>query len=167
MTRTARPDKSAAPAKAGRAADPYAQVLGGITELLEAARRAAARSVNAVMTAAYWEIGRRIVEFEQAGAKQAGYGEALLDRLADDLGRRFGRGFSRRNLQSMRSFYLGWPIRQSLSAKSAVSTTEAGAMFPLPWSHYVRLLSVENEHARRFYEAETLRGGWSIRQLNR
>jgi predicted nuclease of restriction endonuclease-like (RecB) superfamily len=131
--------------------------------------------------ATYWEIGRRIVEFEQAGEKRAEYGSELLKRLSGDLTERFGRGFSERNLRTMRSFYAEWPIRQTLSAKSPVSpssllpdrTSQAssamspGFLFPLPWSHYVRLLSVKNEHARHFYEQEAIRGGWSIRQLNR
>ena len=53
----------------------YGGLIGGIAELLEAARRNAARTVNALMTATYWEIGRRIVEFEQQGKDRAGYGE--------------------------------------------------------------------------------------------
>ena len=75
----------------------YEQVHTGIVGLLETARRAAARSVNALMTATYWEIGRRIVECEQGGQERAAYGAALIDRLAADLTRRFGRGFSRLN----------------------------------------------------------------------
>ena len=88
-------------------------------------RLAAARSVNALMTAAYWEVGRRIVEFEQGGEGRAGYGEALIKRLGEDLSRRFGRGFGWRNLSQMRAFYLTWPaerILQTLSAKSPPST---------------------------------------------
>jgi len=99
----------------------YGGLIGGIAELLETGRRTAARTLNALMTATYWEIGRRIVEFEQGGEKRAGYGEELLDRLADDLKARFGRGFSRRNLQSMRQFYQSLPAKQiwqTLSAKS-------------------------------------------------
>src|SRR5262247_2703734 len=84
----------------------YSVVLSGVVELLDTARRAAARSVNAVMTATYWEIGRRIVEHEQKGQKRAGYGEELLARLAVDLTRRFGRGFSTDNLERFRRFYL-------------------------------------------------------------
>ena len=82
----------------------YATVHTDIVALLELARRAAARSVNALMTASYWEIGRRIVEFEQGGRDRAEYGETLLARLATDLTARFGRGFSRQNLQQMRLF---------------------------------------------------------------
>src|SRR5438876_4808641 len=76
----------------------YGGLIGGIAELLEAARRNAARAVNALMTATYWEIGRRIVEFEQRGKKRAEYGEELLQRLAQDLTARFGRGFSYPNV---------------------------------------------------------------------
>ena len=87
------------------AAGPYAGLVGDIGKLLEAARRASARSVNALMTATYWEIGRRILEFEQGGTKRAGYGEALLKRLAMDLPGRFGRGFSKPNLERKRLLY--------------------------------------------------------------
>ncbi len=96
----------------------YDEVLGGLVELLESSRRTSARAVNAVMTATYWEIGRRIVAFEQAGEARAEYGEALIKKLATDLNARFGRGFSSRNVHSMRAFYLGWNILQTLSAKS-------------------------------------------------
>ena len=73
-------------------------------DLLEAARRASARSVNAIMTATYWEIGRRIIECEQAGEVRATDGSEMLKRLSADLSDRFGRGFSRANLEYMRRF---------------------------------------------------------------
>lgn len=160
----------------------YVGVHSGIVELLDAARHAAARSVNALMTASYWDIGRRIVEAEQQGRRRAGYGEQLIERLATDLTRRFGRGFSRQNLQQMRSFFLTWPIRQTVSGESSPAPSqghpllaqarpwrldELAQVFTLPWSAYVRLLSVKDDHARQFYEAEALRGGWSVRQLDR
>lgn len=80
---------------------------------VESARRIAARSVNALMTASYWEIGRNVVEFEQHGEQRAAYGENLLERLSADLTQRFGRGFSRQNLQQMRTFYLCWPLGEN------------------------------------------------------
>ena len=83
----------------------YSNLLGVVSELLEAARRASARTVNVFMTATYWEIGRRIVEYEQHGKKRAEYGKVLLQRLAADLNARFGRGFSADNLENMRLFY--------------------------------------------------------------
>ena len=177
--------------KVGKSDTQYQFIFNDVSWIIDAARRSAARSVNAVMTAAYWMIGHRIVEFEQSGKKRAGYGIALIDRLAVDLTQRFGRGFSRQNIQQMRMFYLSYPpdqIRQTLSGKSTQSSgqwicqTTSGksettftemrlgellTAFPLPWSAYVRLLSVKNTHAREFYEAEALRGSWSVRQLDR
>jgi predicted nuclease of restriction endonuclease-like (RecB) superfamily len=225
-----------------RRPDPYANFAGKIAGLLDEARRQAARSVNAIMTATYWEIGRRIVEFEQKGKRRAEYGEELLIRLSQDLTAKFGRGFSVRNPRSFRAFYLEWQIRQSVTAESAAeisasptrksllapipqtpsakfqsatffqtpseksqtrpgksegerepkkyatrsrksspspivqtlsaqSTGDYLAMlaqgFPLSWTHYVRLLSVKTPEARAFYEAEALRGGWSVQQLDR
>ena len=76
-----------------------------------------------------------------------------------------GRGFSVRNVWLMRAFYLGWPIMQTPSAESLLDAIRS--RFPLPWSVYVRLLSVRNQRARTFYEAEALRGGWTVRQLDR
>ncbi|ROT44235.1 YhcG family protein [Pusillimonas sp. NJUB218] len=162
----------------------YAGIHGSIVELLNTARLAAARSVNALMTASYWEIGRRIVEAEQKGRRRAGYGEQLMERLSADLTARFGRGFSPDNLENMRRFFIAYPppeISQTLPGKlgndspakksETVSRkfdlSELSQVFPLPWSAYVRLLSVKDDHARQFYEAEALRGGWSVRQLNR
>ena len=179
----------------------YEQLMGEISGLLEQARRGAARSVNAILTATYWEIGRRIVEHEQGGEFRAEYGAQLLQSLADDLTARHGRGFSRQGLQRMRAFYLGWEIRstpsgileaavicstvssklesgifQTLSGRSPIAQTPSAQLeqpswvpeaFPLSWSHYTRLMSVEKDHARAFYEAEAIRGGWSVRQLDR
>jgi hypothetical protein len=84
----------------------YNNIRAGIIELLKTARSAAARNVNALMTATYWEIGRRIVQSEQAGRKRAEYGVVLIDRLSKDLSALFGRGFGPRNLAQMRSFHL-------------------------------------------------------------
>lgn len=96
----------------------YDDMLSGVVDLLEAARRTAARSVNTLMTATYWEIGRRIVEFEMQGAPRAEYGEQLLGRLARDLTSRFGRGFSRPNLTRARQFYLAYPAEEICSTLS-------------------------------------------------
>jgi NADH/NAD ratio-sensing transcriptional regulator Rex len=85
----------------------YAKLIGSLTKLLEEARRVSARSINAVMTATYWEIGRRIVEFGQKGKKCADYGVALLKRLSSDLTDGFGRGFSERNL-ALEFYQLGY-----------------------------------------------------------
>ncbi len=147
----------------------YDDIRSGIVELLNGARSASARSINAFITATYWEIGRRIVEFEQRGEKRAEYGEELIRRLASDLAPRFGRGFGWRNLTQMRAFSLAWPAEKILQTPSAKSSDlpALATRFPLPWSAYVRLLSVKNPEARAFYEREALRSGWSIRQLDR
>lgn len=183
----------------------YNLLFGDISILLESARRTSARAVNAVLTATYWEIGRKIVEYEQSGEERAEYGHQLLKNLSYDLSNKFGRGFSERNLELMRLLYLSHPISQTVSAKSLdngniistpsnkskaenilqtlsgksrtrnISQTlsaqssliELSNRFPLPWSQYVRLLSVKDELARKFYESEALRSGWSVRQLDR
>ncbi len=160
----------------------YDGLLSGLSALLDQSRRSAARAVNAVLAATYWEVGRRVVEFEQGGREKAGYGEAVIDRLAADLTKSYGRGFSRSNLFQIRSFYLGWEIVQTASglfqlrtkthADGGSQTAAVGVLltadaFPLPWSHYVRLMTVPNPAARRFYEEEAIKGGWSVRQLDR
>ena len=173
----------------------YAGLHREIAVVVASTRAAAAWSVNALRTATYWEVVRRIVLFEQGGEGRAAYGEAVIRRLGTDLSQRFGRGFGWRNLAQMRAFYLTWPadrIVQTLSAQStaaqivptpsaklakrppasalAAHPFELSAVaqaFPLPWSAYVRLLSVKTAAARDFYESEALREGWSVRQLDR
>ena len=163
----------------------YGAVHGDIIALLETARRTAARSVNALMTATYWKIGRRIVEFEPGGAGRASYGQALLKRLSADLSAQFGRGFGTDNLEQMRLFYLAYPpdeISETLSRKLPLKTAreksetlsrtlsleQLATVFPLSWSHYVHLIRrTRSVEEREFYEGEALRGGWSIRQLDR
>ena len=175
----------------------YNAALTDVADILDAARRASARSVNSIMTAAYWLVGRRIVEYEQGGAARAEYGAELIRRLSVDLTERYGRGFSVSNIWQMRAFYVAWPILQTLSGESVSSGTEivttasaesvlpilqtlsgelvsidatlssVAAHFRLPWSAYVQLISVRNEAAREFYETEAIAGGWTIRQLRR
>jgi predicted nuclease of restriction endonuclease-like (RecB) superfamily len=180
---------------APKAAD-YQRLVLEVSVLLEEARRTSVRTVNTILSTTYWEIGRRIVEFEQGGKVTSEYGEKLLERLSKDLTALHGRGFSRTNVAQMRAFYVAWgivqtpsgqfevrvkftelpanasgAIVQTLSGQSALAQTVSAqfgrSAFPLSWSHYVRLLSVENPLARAFYETEALRGGWSVRQLDR
>ncbi|MSR77899.1 MAG: DUF1016 domain-containing protein [Candidatus Omnitrophica bacterium] len=164
----------------------YDFLLKDITSLLESARKVSARSVNAILTATYWEIGRQIVEFDQGGVDRAQYGEKLLKKLADDLRQKFGKGHSVDNLETMRLFYLAYSpkkISETLSRKSGESSaplvksetasrkfdlTQLVQYFSLSWSHYVNLVRrIKTESAREFYETEALRGGWSVRQLDR
>ena len=172
----------------------YTAALTDVAEILDAARSATARAVNSMMTAAYWLVGRRIVEYEQGGEARAEYGAELIRRLSVDLTERYGRGFSVSNLRQMRAFYLARSIHQTLSGESVLQVLPAASVgsgspihqtasgesvsvdtilsaiaphFPLSWSAYVQLLLVRNEAAREFYEAEAMAGGWTIRQLRR
>ena len=171
----------------------YQAVLSEMVDLLESARHVAAKTVNSIMTATYWELGRRIVEFEQGGRDRAKYGSELLQRLSDDLTTHFKRGFGVDNLELFRAFYLTYPpehvtrvlsqkseslIRKSLpvekeskiseSTPRKLTMQEIAAAFPLSWTHYVRLVRrARSDEARRFYETEALRGGWTVRQLDR
>lgn len=125
--------------------DEYQQIHNGIIRLVDTARTETVRSINAIMTATYWEIGRRIVEFEQGGEARAAYGTQLIERLSVDLSQRYKRGFSTRNLWQIRTFYLCFQhieIPQTLSAESS-NLIPLAKTFPLPWSAYVRLLSVK------------------------
>ena len=110
----------------GERAPSYETVAGDVAAIVAAARDSAARSVNAALTVAYWLIGQRLVEYEQSGQDWAEYGAALIEQIADDLTVRFGRGFSRQNLQYMRQFYLAYPpnrIRQTAADNLAQSTS--------------------------------------------
>ena len=111
-----------------RATDPgYPALLKDLSGVLESARRASARAVNTLMTATYWEIGRRVVEYEQRGAQRAEYGAELLAKLSADLTLHFGRGFSPDNLEAMRRFYRAFPgarISETLPRKSRSPNSE-------------------------------------------
>ena len=152
--------------KALSATKKYQTMLLGIKELIQQAQYGSARAVNAIMTATYWEIGRRIIEVEQKGQKRANYGERLISKLAKDLCKSCGKGFGQRNLKNARLFYLTYSHLQkgqTLSAQSqkgqmlfaksfkALKTKESSEFlihlsqqFPLPWSAYIRLLSVKD-----------------------
>ncbi len=91
--------------------------------LILAAQNQVRLSVNSAMVSTYWEIGRIIVEDEQAGGRRAAYGKALLKELSNKLTNEFGKGFDITNLRNIRRFYLAFPIRETLSPE-------------LVWSHY-------------------------------
>ena len=110
--------------------------------------------INAAMVAAYWEIGRVIIEEEQKGQQRAEYGKGLLVELSRRLTADFGKGFDRTNLQQMRIFFLAYPICDALRHE-------------LSWTHYRILLRVEKPEARSFYEKEAVAARWSTRELER
>ncbi len=128
--------------------------MDSIGLLLEEGRGEAFRAVNSILVRTYWRIGRQMVEFEQGGKEKSEYGSALLGKLSGDLVSRYGKGFSRSNLYLMRELYIKYPKIQTLSGK-------------LSWSHYSELLSIEDDMARRFYEIQSDRERWSVRELRR
>lgn len=132
----------------------YNDLLSSIGQAIETARQNAVKAVNTEMLKANWEIGRHIVEFEQYGHERAEYGSGLLARLSKDLKLRYGKGFGRRNVLDMRRFYLAYPKWQTVSAK-------------LSWSHYIALLGVSDDTARKFYEKQSTHENWSKRELER
>lgn len=129
--------------------------ISGIRVLLVEARQSVVKQVNATMIKTYYEIGRRIVEQEQQGKEVANYGDYILVWLSESLSGSFGKGFSKRNLELMRQFYLTYRI-----AKSPISQS-------LSWTHYIRLMRISDPDERRFYEIEAANNNWSVRELNR
>jgi len=156
--------------------------------LILSARRSAATSVNFLQVLTNFEIGRRIVEHEQKGAKRAAYGAKLLADLSARLTEEFGRGFSEDNLSNMRRFFHVWrhrvpefpnnlfgnparEIRQNPSGKNGAAEISAKPIrkfpFPLSWTHYLVLLSIKSSDERSFYEIEAVSEGWSVPELKR
>ena len=132
----------------------FQQTYERIRAILSEARARAYRAINTAMVAAYWEIGRVIVEEEQRGQQRAEYGQGLVVELSQRLTAEFGRGYDRSNLQHMRAFYLAYPICDALRRE-------------LSWTHYRLLLRVEKPEARAFYEVEAVNSNWSTRELDR
>lgn len=132
----------------------YGILIQTVGRLLEEARKKAYYEINSVLVNTYWEIGRRIVEYEQNGKEKAEYGSGLLNKLSKDLTYKYGKGFSIDNLERMRKFFLDFPNSATLSRK-------------LSWSHYLLLLKIEEPLARQFYQREVETEGWSFRELSR
>jgi predicted nuclease of restriction endonuclease-like (RecB) superfamily len=126
-----------------------------IKQLLRDAQNGVFRSVNTIMVQTYFELGKRIVEQEQSGEEQSNYGDYLLETLSKNLTKEFGRGYSKRNLELIRKFYLIYKI-----AKSPISQS-------ISWTHYLHLMRIAKEEERRFYEIETESNNWSVRELER
>lgn len=161
-----------------------------VRSLIQSARQSVASVVDTFQVMTNFEIGRRIVEHEQQGAKRAAYGSEVLKGLSARLTEEFGRGFSKANLEYMRRFFLEWrdrvpqiaqtatgqlrmptPIGQSPTAESGIFQTEtekSGASpFLLSWTHYVELLGIKDPDERSFYEIESRKANWNVRELKR
>ena len=143
----------------------HSQIIG----LLKSARQGVIQSINHTMVLTYFEIGRMIVEEQQNGKDRAGYGKELIKGLSSTLTQEFGKGFSQRNLEQMRQFYLAYSKAQTLSAESVRSrkTQSLSADFKLSWSHYLTLIRIEDADERSFYEIESAKNNWSVRELQR
>ncbi len=175
----------------------YSELITDLASLIEQGRKTAVRYVNTALVATYWLIGRRIVEYEQKGKERAEYGEALLMRLSCDLTKQFGKGWGASHLRAVRQFYLIYgdiekrhtvcsesdesqkskiqhtpcsklaPVK-TLSTRTQLPSMESfNKIFPLSWSHYRLLMRLDESFKREFYEAECIRGNWSVRQLDR
>lgn len=145
--------------------------LENVSEVLAQARKNAKTAVNLAIVYAYYEIGRMIVEEEQHGQNRATYGKQILQELSKYLSEKFGKGFSTTNLKQMRQFYTIYSqdqISQTLSDQfknfPAVST---GRKFYLSWSHYLKLMRIDNIDERHFYEIESVKNDWSLAELKR
>ncbi|CAN5812408.1 PDDEXK nuclease domain-containing protein [soil metagenome] len=164
---------------------------GRVAGLIAQARQRVAATVNTTMVMTYFEIGRLILEHEQQGQERAAYGKETLKSLSRQLTAQFGKGFSVENLDRMRFFYkiYGSGISSTLLTKSGSEKDETNAPqisatplrksaepistlgqqpeFKLSWSHYLKLMRIENPDERRFYEIECLANNWSLRELQR
>ena len=160
--------------------DPYAIVGTSLADsfleeaagVVRNAKAAAARSVNLAMVYAYYEVGRIVVDEEQSGSERAEYGKQVVAQVSARLTEEFGRGFSMTNIEQMRKFYRVYAydeIPQKLSEEfgSALPAVASGRKFLLSWSHYLKLMRIEDANKRHFYEIEAVRGGWSLAELQR
>ncbi|WP_165046303.1 YhcG family protein [Adlercreutzia sp. ZJ138] len=141
-------------------------------DVVRNAKAAATRSVNLAMTYAYFEVGRIVVEEEQEGGSRAKYGNQVIANVSTRLTEEFGRGFSMTNVEQMRKFYRVYstdeiPQKVSEEFGASLPVTTTGRKFFLSWSHYLKLMRMDDESKRHFYEIEAARNGWSLKELQR
>ena len=163
-------------------------LVNDLRSIVSKARSKAFAAVNYSLVERNWRIGQRIVEQEQNGASRAEYGKHVIEVASVALTEEFGKGFSYTNIANYKRFYLTFndlqilqtvseefnnPIQQTLPAKSSAPYKEDKAASAqselrlLPWSHYERLIRVEDKKAREWYAKEAFEQGWSFRTLNR
>lgn len=147
-------------------------IFSKIIELLQSSKRNIVQTINQTMVSTYFEIGRMIVEDEQGGEGRAQYGKQLLKDLSKRLTNEFGKGFSVENLDRMRFFYLTYRNSSTVLTNSSLeispqASKDSSTFFHLSWSHYIKLMRIEDEMERKFYEIESQKNNWSVRELNR
>ena len=156
--------------------------------IVSKARSKAFAAVNYSLVERNWRIGKRIVEEEQNGEARAEYGKHIIEVASAALTEEFGKGFSETNIRTFRKFFLifrNLEIQQTVSAESNLpkqqtlsdnlsSHFQKGQTPPaqfklrlLPWSHYERLIRIEDKRARDWYAKEAFEQGWSYRTLSR
>lgn len=163
-------------------------LVNDLRSIVSKARSKAFAAVNYSLVERNWRIGQRIVEQEQNGASRAEYGKHVIEIVSAALTEEFGKGFSETNIMNFKKFYLKFKeltIPQTLSEefkkqKQQTLSDELSSHFQkgqtppaqfelrlLPWSHYERLIRVEDKKAREWYAKEAFNEGWSYRTLNR
>lgn len=135
----------------------FSAFVADIRDIIYKGKNTAISSVNSVMIATYWNIGKRIVEEEQQGKSRADYGKRLIEALAYELSNEFGSGFSKRYLAYFRKFYISFPDLKILQTR----------LQNLRWSHIITALRVDDVTARRWYLENAASQMWSVRTLNR
>ena len=131
----------------------FNNTFNNIKELVINSRNKIYNTVNTEMLSLYWNIGKAIMEIQQ-GEERASYGDEVLEKLSQKLTIEFGKGFSSRNLRTMRKFYLTYPIWKTVSSK-------------LSWSHYLEIIKIDKNNKRKFYLNECINSRWSVRELQR
>ena len=163
-------------------------LVNDLRSIVNKARSKAFAAVNHSLVERNWRIGQRIVEEEQNGASRAEYGKHVIEVASAALTKEFGKGFSETNIMNFKKFYLKFKeltIPQTLSEEfkkqKHQTLSDESSLLPqkgqtqpaqfelrlLPWSHYERLIRVEDKKAREWYAKEAFEQGWSYRTLNR
>ncbi len=137
-------------------------------DLIETAKQNIVKTVNNNMVYTYFGIGQMIVEKEQNGEIRAEYGKQVIKNLSDRLQNKYKTGYSQRNIEQMRQFYITFTIPQTASAElQNDKMIMKNIDFQLTWSHYLLLMRIQDIDERKFYEIESVNNGWGVRELKR
>ncbi len=152
------------------------QLVNDSIALIDYARNSVAKQVNIMQIMAYYTLGKWIVDCQQKGKQRAKYGKKVIETLSDELTLKYGKGFSRQNLEFARKFYLIYEnrISETLFRKFAIEKNQTAFRelqeknpFIVSWSHYLQLMRIQNDNERSFYEIEAAKANWSVRTLQR
>lgn len=163
-------------------------LVNDLRSIVSKARSKAFAAVNYSLVERNWRIGQRIVEQEQNGASRAEYGKHVIEIASAALTEEFGKGFSETNIMNFKKFYLKFKeltipqtVSEEFKKQKHQTLSDESSLLPqkgqtqsaqfelrlLPWSHYERLIRVEDKKAREWYAKEAFEQGWSFRTLNR